>query len=268
MQDARRYPATIDLMGIGVHRVGSEEILAYVGNTIRAGERAVIANVNVNCANLAEKNPWLKAFLNAAQIVFCDSDGIRWGLRILGRDLPPKVTYNVWLWELARWCAAEGFSMYLLGGRPGIAEKAAARLEHAAPGLRIAGYHHGYFDRSGPANDECIAKINAARADILLVCFGMPLQEQWIAQNLSSLQVHAIFPAGAALDYAAGLAKMTPPWIARLQMEWLYRLVHEPRRLFVRYVVGNPAFIARAIAGRLRKSRSAAADLEGVTRAR
>lgn len=267
MKDARRYPGALDLMGIGVHPVGSNAILEFTGATVREGTRAVIAHVNVHCVNLAERNIWLKDFLNSAQMVFCDGDGIRWGLRILGLSAPPKVTYNVWLWELARWSEQHDYSLYLLGGKSGVATEAAARLQARYPRLRIVGLHDGYFDREGRENEECLAAINAVKPDILVVCFGMPLQEEWIARNRSSLSVHAIFPAGAALDYAAGIARMTPAWIARLQLEWLYRLLHEPRRLFVRYVIGNPLFIARVTAARL-GSRGRAVDRTGISRAR
>jgi N-acetylglucosaminyldiphosphoundecaprenol N-acetyl-beta-D-mannosaminyltransferase len=191
--------------------------------------------------------------LRGAQMVFCDGDGIRWGCRILGIAVPPKVTYARWLPLVGDWCAKDGHSIYFLGGRPGVAEQAARRYQGQHPGIRIAGTHHGYFAKSGPETDAVVAEINRARPDIVLVCFGMPVQERWVHDNAARMAAHVFLTGGAALDYAAGVASFTPPWMIRYELEWLYRLWREPRRLFTRYVVGNPEFLLRVFAERAKR---------------
>ena len=252
---APRQGHALDLMGIPVHPVGPPEILGFMDSVIAAGSQAVILHVNVNGANLAFRDAALMSAFNEAEMVFCDGDGIRWGLSILGHHPPPKTTYNVWLWTLARWCVERDASVYLLGAMPGVAEQAARNLVARLPRLRIAGTHHGYFSREGEENKAVLAKINEARPDVLLVCFGMPMQERWVMANREELATHVLLTAGASLDYAAGTARMTPRWMVRLQLEWLYRLWREPVRLFGRYVLGNPFFMARVFLARLRKRR-------------
>ncbi|MEO5693102.1 MAG: WecB/TagA/CpsF family glycosyltransferase [Usitatibacter sp.] len=243
----------VDLLGIRVNDVSAVGVLDYMDCAIRAGRQAVILHANAYAANLAGRHAWMRKALREAQMVFCDGDGIRWGCRILGLRVPPKVTYARWLPMVGDWCADRGRSIYFLGGRPGVAERAAQRYREAHPGIRIAGTHHGYFEKAGPESDAVVAEINGARPDVLLVCFGMPIQERWVHDNAPKLATHVLLTGGAALDYAAGAVSLTPRWMIRLELEWLYRFLREPRRLFMRYVVGNPEFLLRVFAERARR---------------
>jgi N-acetylglucosaminyldiphosphoundecaprenol N-acetyl-beta-D-mannosaminyltransferase len=243
----------VDLLGIRVNDVSATGVLEYMESAIRADRQAVILHANAYAANLAGRHAWMRDVLRGAQMVFCDGDGIRWGCRILGLRVPPKVTYARWLPMVGDWCAASGRSIYFLGGLPGVAEQAAQRYREAHPGIRIAGTHHGYFEKAGAESDAVVAEINRARPDVLLVCFGMPIQERWVSDNAPRLAAHVLLTGGAALDYAAGKASLTPQWMIRLELEWLYRLVMEPRRLFKRYVFGNPEFLMRVFAERARR---------------
>ena len=250
---ARRREGALDLMGVTVHPVDSSQVLGFIADVIAQGRRAAILHLNVFGANLAARHRWLKEYYGDAPLVFCDGDGIRWGLRILGLPAPPKITYREWLVRLASWCEERGFSMYLLGARPGVATEAARNLAARHPRLRIAGTHDGYFDKEGPETDAVVAQINGVRPDVLLVCFGMPAQERWVRDNSPRLAAHVVLTGGAALDYAAGIVPMTPPWMARYHMEWLFRFLREPVRLFGRYIIGNPRFMARVLVERLRR---------------
>jgi N-acetylglucosaminyldiphosphoundecaprenol N-acetyl-beta-D-mannosaminyltransferase len=250
---AERAGGAIELLGIQVHDVSATGVLEYMDGVIRGGRQAVIFHANAFAANLAGRHDWMRRALREAQMVFCDGDGIRWGCRILGLAVPPKVTYARWLPLVGDWCARDGHSIYFLGGRPGVAEQAARRYQESHPGIRIAGTHHGYFAKSGPESDAVVAEINRARPDVLLVCFGMPIQERWVQDYAPQIATHVILTGGAALDYAAGIASLTPQWMIRLELEWLYRFLREPRRLFTRYMVGNPEFLLRVFVERLRR---------------
>ncbi len=247
---ADRARGALQLLGITVHEVTATGVLDFMDASIRSGRQAVILHANAFAANLAARDAALRQALNEAQMVFCDGDGIRLGCRILGLSVPPKVTYARWLPLAGAWCERHGHSIYFLGGRPGVAEQAARRYQERFPRIRIAGTHHGYFDKSGAESDAVVTEINRARPDVLLVCFGMPIQEHWVRLHAPRLATHVLLTGGAALDYAAGTAVPTPDLMVRLKLEWLYRLWKEPRRLFTRYVVGNPEFLLRVFCER------------------
>lgn len=241
------------VLGLQLHRVGVDEIHQFIHQVIVLNQQALVLNLNVHCVNLALKTPWLKDFVNSAQLVFCDGDGVRWGARCLGINPPPKVTYNVWILQLAAFCEQHGHSLYFLGSKPGVAELAKQNLLTRFPKLKILGTHSGYFDKEGPGSEEVIGKINQLAPDILVVGFGMPVQEKWLEQNWKRLKVHIFLNGGAVFDYASGKLAKAPGWMIRHHMEWLYRLYQEPKRLFNRYVVGIPYFFWQIIKETLRK---------------
>jgi N-acetylglucosaminyldiphosphoundecaprenol N-acetyl-beta-D-mannosaminyltransferase len=115
--------------------------------------------------------------------------------------------------------------------------------------LRIVGVFHGYFNKSagGKENEKVIAQINRCHPDVLIVGFGMPLQEKWLAENLSKLEIKVAMPGGAVFDYMSGRIRRAPRWMTDHGLEWLGRLLIEPRRLWRRYLIGNPLFLLHVI---------------------
>ncbi|MDF2703660.1 MAG: glycosyl transferase, WecB/TagA/CpsF family [Rubrobacteraceae bacterium] len=243
----------INVLGVGVDPLTVEELhermLAFVEN----GDRALVLHANAHGLNLACRDERLRGFLNGAQIVFCDGAGVMLAARLLGRRIPERITYADWAWKLAAFAEERGFSLFFLGARPGVAEKAARRLVYRFPKLRIAGAEHGYFDRTpGSAENEAvIKKINAARPDVLLVGFGMPLQELWLAENWEKVDANVALTGGAVFDYVSGELRRGPPFLTDHGLESVARLMVEPRRMWRRYVVGNPLFLLRVLKQRL-----------------
>jgi N-acetylglucosaminyldiphosphoundecaprenol N-acetyl-beta-D-mannosaminyltransferase len=150
---------------------------------------------------------------------------------------------------LAAFAAAQGFSLYFLGGRPSVAREAARRLIESYPDLKIAGVRHGYFDHSAGStqNEAVVAEINAAAPDILLVGLGMPLQERWLMENRERIGAGVVLTGGAVFDYVSGGLRRGPRLLTDNGFEWLARLFVEPRRLWRRYLVGNPLFLLRVL---------------------
>jgi alpha-1,3-mannosyltransferase len=142
------------------------------------------------------------------------------------------------------------YRVYLLGGRPGIAEKAAAALQGIAPQHDYVGVHDGYFSETG--NAEVVADIKAKRASLVIVALGNPQQEMWIADNMEKVGAQLTIGVGALFDFLADAVPRAPLWMRRLRLEWLYRLLMEPRRLWKRYMVFTPLLIAHALAERVR----------------
>ncbi len=242
-----KRPGSFDLLGIPLHPVDVGELHGFISAVIDNGASAVILNLNIHCVNLALRLPWLAGFLREVPLVFCDGDGVRWGAKLLGMKVPPKITYDRWTWQLAEYAYFCGYSLYLLGSGPGVAEKAARSLHKKYPDLRILGTHHGYFEKEGPESEKIISEINDLKPDIILVGFGMPLQEKWLLENHRRIHAHIFLAGGAALECVSGLLKRPPAWVIRLQMEWLFRFAENPRRGLVRYVWGIPYFFYRIL---------------------
>lgn len=244
---AQPYPEAVRFLDLPLHPVTSQQVHGYIKKVIRSGQKALVLNYNIHAVNLALETPWMKQLFEKAQLVFCDSDGIRWGLRLLGIQPPPKITYAAWMWELGKFCAAQNFSFYFLGAKPGVAAKAAACMKEKFPALVIKGTHNGYFQKQGAENEEILKEINRLKPDILVTGFGMPLQEKWLKENEPKLDCHIFLNGGAVFDYLSGNLKRAPVWMLRLNLEWLYRLGQDPKRLFKRYVIGNPLFFCRIL---------------------
>ncbi len=213
----------------------------------------VIPNINIQFANLAIRLPWLREFFNSAPLNFCDGAGIQLGARLLGGRIMERITFGDWFDSFAGYCRARSISFFFLGGHPGVAAAAAARLTAQFPGLIVAGSHHGYFDKEprGPENADAIAAINRCPPDILLVGFGMPLQEEWLLQNWDHIDARVALPCGGFFDFLSGRMRRSPSWLRRCNCEWLGRLFIEPRRLWKRYLIGNPLFLLRVLRQRL-----------------
>ena len=169
------------------------------------------------------------------------------GAWFLGYKIPERITYADWTWQLAELAVSRDFTLFFLGARPGIAEKAATKLREKFPSLNVVGTHHGYFDktRDSVENKKVIDEINLAKPDILIVGFGMPVQEQWLMENWEDIDAKVALTGGAVFDYISGELQRGPRWMVDYGFEWLARLLIEPRRLWRRYIVGNPLFLWR-----------------------
>ena len=235
------------ILGLTLHLADVADVHRYISKVIHEGKQAAVLNLNIHCVHLALKLKWLQDCINSAQLVFCDGDGVRWGAKLLGLAVPTKITYDRWIWQLAEYCEQRQHSLFLLGAKPGVSEDAARKLREKFPRLIIKGTHHGYFKHDGNEEEAVNQIINDSKPDILVVAFGMPLQEKWLMKNARKLNVHVFLNGGAVLDYASGRAKRAPAWMIRANLEWLYRLIQEPKRLFLRYAVDIPYFFIRVV---------------------
>lgn len=237
------------VLGVEMDAIPLEDLIGYVCRAGTSGEKRIVSYVNVHALNLAFAQPWFRDFLNRSDVVFCDGFGVKWAAKFLSGIRLHRHTPPDWMPLLAKEFARQGLTMYFLGARPGVAQKAAAALESCAPGLRVLGARHGYFDKTPGSREqaEIIAEINALRPNLLVVGFGMPAQEMWIQDHFDEIDANAFLPVGAMFDYLAGEVYRAPRWMTDRGLEWLARLVIEPRRLWKRYLVGNPLFLWRVL---------------------
>jgi N-acetylglucosaminyldiphosphoundecaprenol N-acetyl-beta-D-mannosaminyltransferase len=237
------------ILGVQVTPITVPELHDHLAAYIQQNKKSLVLNVNVNCLNLSYHQPWLRDYLNKADIVFCDGAGVMLGAHILGYSIPERITYADWMWRLAEFAQHQSFTFYFLGARPGIVEQAVTRLQQRFPRLNIVGTHHGYFDHTpgSPENEAVIEKINAFKPNILVLGFGMPAQEKWLVENWHYLDVNIALTGGAVFDYLSGELQRSPKWMNENGFEWLGRLLIEPRRLWQRYLIGNPLFLWRVL---------------------
>jgi N-acetylglucosaminyldiphosphoundecaprenol N-acetyl-beta-D-mannosaminyltransferase len=243
----------IDFMGVGIDPLTVDELLVRIADFIAREAHALVTCVNIYGYNLAISEPWLIDCWNGSEIVFCDGAGVILGARIMGQTIPERITYADWYWRLVELAEERDYSLFFLGARPGVAERAAEELRRRHPRLRIVGVHDGYFDMTpGSADNEAlISQINAAAPDIVTVGMGMPLQERWLYDNWRRVNAHVGLTGGAIFDYVSGEVERAPRWMTDNGFEWLGRMLVEPRRLWKRYIIGNPQFMARVLKTRL-----------------
>jgi N-acetylglucosaminyldiphosphoundecaprenol N-acetyl-beta-D-mannosaminyltransferase len=234
---------TIDILGVRVDNISLNDLIRRVEDFVASGDRYRVMYANVHVLNAAYRDPDLRRILNAVDLVYCDGAGVRLGARLTGQHLPERMTGADWIHDLCRACQKKRYALYLFGGELGIADRAAQALQAQHPGLIIAGTHDGFFDDSS----TIITAINQARPDILLVGLGTPLQERWIDQHFDALEAPVVWAVGALVDFVAGKVPRAPRWMLDHGLEWLYRLLVEPRRMWHRYVIGNPLFIYRVL---------------------
>ncbi|MDN5345163.1 MAG: N-acetylglucosaminyldiphosphoundecaprenol N-acetyl-beta-D-mannosaminyltransferase [Clostridia bacterium] len=236
---SRSTPPSCYILGNRVDSLTLAGAVARVKEFVRAGTPHHVVTLNAEIAYRAYGEPQLQAVINRAHLVTADGAGILWAARRLGHPLPERVTGIDLLQALAAAGAGEGWRFYLYGAAPGVAAQAAAHLQREHPGLVVAGTSHGYL---GPdAMPLLLAEIRAAQPHILLVGLGAPKQEYWIASYLEELQVPVAMGVGGSFDVLAGVARRAPAWVQRLNLEWLYRVVKEPKR--VKRIMALPKFM-------------------------
>lgn len=217
-------------------------LLRRVDELVVSGGTVAYANVHV--LNAAFGDVELRRFLNSVDVCYCDGSGVGLGARLLGGTLPKRMTGADWIWDLA--AHAEGrYRLFWMGSEVGVTQAAALALQARHPRLEIVA-DHGFHAKEGPENDALIARINASGAHILLVGMGTPVQERWVAQNRARLTVPVVWVLGATADFVSGRVSRGPAFLFNNQ-EWLARLLIDPKRLWRRYLVGNPVFLLRVL---------------------
>ena len=203
---------------------------------------------NAEIAQMCAEDASLMALLNSADLLLPDGAGVILASKILGAPLKEKIAGIAWaegLFHSIQSGEGEKARIFLLGGKPAVAEAAKEKLLEKYPKLQIVGTHDGYFEKTGEQNDAVIERINESGAELLLVCLGAPMQENWISANKERLpNVRLMAGLGGSLDVWAGNVKRAPRIFIKLNLEWLYRLLKEPRRIgrmmkLPKYILGT-----------------------------
>jgi N-acetylglucosaminyldiphosphoundecaprenol N-acetyl-beta-D-mannosaminyltransferase len=227
-------------MDCAVDNLTMEETLQTIEGFIASGQPHQHVVVNVDKLVKAARDPELRRVINDCALINADGMPVVWASRLLGRPLKERVA-GVDLFEaLMQRGAQKGWRIFLLGAREEIVSRVRFLYERKYPGLRIVGHRNGYWK---PEEEEGVAQqIADAQADILFVAISSPKKEQFLAQHQARMKVPFAMGVGGTFDVAAGLVKRAPVWMQRTGLEWFYRFLQEPRRMFRRYFIDDMAF--------------------------
>jgi N-acetylglucosaminyldiphosphoundecaprenol N-acetyl-beta-D-mannosaminyltransferase len=231
-----------EVMGLRLHNIHRSDIIERVIEAVEQESKLLVVNANAHCVTLSQSEPWMRELFAEADIAFCDGAGVQVATKILRGITPHRTTPPEWIGAVLQRLGPKA-RIFWLGGTHEVAQQAAAAFE-ARYDVVTVGVQHGFFDASpGSAESRAVvARINESRPTILLVNMGMPRQERWLWENWQELRTGVAITAGALVDHAAGRVRRPPRWVANLGVEWLVRLVREPRRLWRRYLLGLPVF--------------------------
>ncbi|MDQ7792152.1 MAG: glycosyltransferase [Desulforudis sp.] len=219
---------TVNILGAPVASVTLDEAAQLVNWFVKEGRPRQVVTLNPEYLYRAQVERQLMDIVRQADLVTADGVGIVWAARKAGHTVPERVTGIDLLLRLAQEAGVNGWRVFLLGSAPGVAEAAGRELERRHPGLVLAGTHHGYF--KSEEDEDVVAKIREARPDLLFIALGAPKQEIWGARYLGELDVPVVMGVGGSLDVLAGTVRRAPVWTQRLHIEWLARLVMDPKR--------------------------------------
>lgn len=238
----------VELGGILVDQVDLHGALDRIDEFVRSGRPHQVVTVNLDFLSIADSNATFRDTLNQADLAVADGMPLVWLSRLKGTPIEERVAGVELVTESCRLAAEHGRKVFLLGAAPGVADAAARRLAELFPGLDVAGT---YSPPMGPltlkATHQIVRMIRAAAPDLLFVAFGAPRQDLWIRNNLAELNVPVAMGVGCSLDVLAGSVRRAPYWMRRTGLEWAFRLVQEPQRLWRRYLVNDLPLLARLL---------------------
>jgi exopolysaccharide biosynthesis WecB/TagA/CpsF family protein len=233
------------VFGVSFFTGKMSEALEQIDALVKSRQNHHIAFINAHCLNIAYKNSEYKQVLNGCSAVFADGIGAKIGAKMLGY----KVEENVNGTDMFPLLAQQPYRVYLFGGAPGVAAKALEKAQAINGKADFVGCADGFFKEK--SEEELFAELKELHPDIILAAMGVPKQEMWINEHLQDLPGCVAIGVGGLLDFVSERIPRAPLWMRKCNIEWCYRLYNEPVRLFKRYIIGNPLFIARVFQDKL-----------------
>ena len=253
MTTTDRMPVQRQLFGLHVDALSLDDVVRRADAAVRSRRRLLIGVVNAAKIVHLRSDALLRESLLACDVVLADGQSVVWASRLLGQPLPERVAGIDLFEQLLALADRDHRSVYLLGARPSVLRAVEERIADQWPGVLVAGSRDGYFDDS--ATDEVAAAIAASGADMLFIGMTSPKKEIFLGTHGDSLGVPVLHGVGGAFDVVGGVTKRAPQRWQRWGLEWLYRVVQEPGRLWRRYLTTNTAFLILLVRERIRRSR-------------
>ncbi len=246
-------------LGLPLALLSQADLLEWLARPVRTEDRETVSwprtvgYLNAHMVNLASDDPTQRERLGRFDLLYADGQSVVWAARFLGVEVPERVTAGDFIAPFCQRCAERGVRLFLIGGQPGVAEQTARLWREAAPGLQVVGTAHGFLNET--QETALIETIAHAAPDVILVGMGSPRQEIWAERWAGALAPARLWCVGALFEYSGQGRPRAPRWMRHLGLEWLFRLVLEPVRLWKRYLIGNPLFIGRVLRAALKKQR-------------
>ncbi len=226
---------------IDIDVLNQDETLTRCRDFINSSSNHLLFFVNAHCFNIAQKNTSYLKVLNTCDLLLNDGVGIKMGAKLAGIKLKENMNGTDFVPKLLEFASKFKQNVFFLGGKEGIALAAKQNTKLKLPDISIVGFRNGYFNFD--ADSEVITDILNKKTDILIVGMGVPRQELWLTKNKEKLTgVKISVAGGAVLDFISGNVSRAPLWMRKIGLEWLFRLIHEPMRLFKRYIIGIPQY--------------------------
>ena len=232
---------TVNVFGCDVAALNMHETLKEVENVINSRRLTQHVVINAGKVVLMNKDKELKNIITKCPIINADGQSIVWASKFLGKNLPERVAGIDLMEELIKLSVEKEYGIYFFGAKEEVVKKVIEHYKEIYPSLKVSGYRNGYF------KDEDIPQITddmrKSKADILLVAFSSPKKEYWLSENISKINIPFCMGVGGSFDVVAGKTKRAPIWMQRIGLEWFYRFIQEPKRMWKRYLIGNTKFI-------------------------
>ncbi|EUJ30948.1 beta-1,4-N-acetyl-mannosaminyltransferase [Listeria floridensis FSL S10-1187] len=244
----------IHLLGSVLDVLSMEETLSRVEELIEAGQPSQHVVINASKINLMAENEELQKIVNASPLVNADGQSVVWAAQFLGYDVKERVTGIDLFENLVAKAAEKGWKPYYFGATEEAVREVVRIHQEKYPSLKVAGFRNGYFE--DVESEQIAHEIKESQADIVFVAFSSPKKEVWVNAHKELMQVPFVMGVGGSFDVIAGKTKRAPKWMQKTGLEWFYRLVQEPRRMFKRYAVGNFRFVKHVLTAKRNQKRS------------
>ena len=233
------------LLNTYVNNVNMDEAIQAIEDMIAYEKKSYIVAINVDVVMKIENDSYLKEITDKADMVLVDGKPLEWIAKWHKRPIKAKISGSDLVPLLCKRAAENGYSLFIIGGKEGIAEKAKQNLERDLPGIRIVGTYAPPFgfEKDAKELNRINRMISDVHPDLLVACFGCPKQEKWIYENISKYDAKVSVCAGATVDFLAGNVNRAPRWMSEHGLEWFYRFLQEPKRMFKRYFVDDVKII-------------------------
>jgi N-acetylglucosaminyldiphosphoundecaprenol N-acetyl-beta-D-mannosaminyltransferase len=250
------YAPRVNILGVGVSTINLDMAVGIIDGWIAERTSRYVTVTGVHGIMESQRDPVMRKIHNQAGLVTPDGMPLVWLSRLHGHAQVDRVYGPDLMLALGQHSLARGYRHFFYGGTPETAELLGQKLSAKLPGLQVAGFYAPpYRPLTAEEDQAAVDLINQSQADIVWVGLGTPKQELWMAEHLGRINAPVLIGVGAAFDFHAGKKKQAPRWIQRSGLEWVFRLLTEPRRLWKRYLVNNPSFLALVLAQALRIKR-------------